>query len=252
MKCEKCDKEFANDNSYHQHMHDKHGVPMPSGAREERLEKKKEERRHEAMEKKKGGRMKHVALIVVIVLIFAAAALFVASTPSGRTAGYDVSGFPNYPIHWHADVDVVICGEDKQLPEATPGGLLGTHMLHTHDRSANINSLRNSDGNGVIHTEGDVKGAPEEHTLQAFMKNIGVRFDNQTIMDKKNGDLCGDAPGMVKVFLNDKTLENFIDYLPRNGDFIRIEFSSDTQTQAAPAPISPANASPSNATNSTA
>lgn len=153
----------------------------------------------------------------------------ITGTPEPKTA-YNLTGIPEGTVHWHADVDVVICGEPRGLPYGPAGGYLGTKRLHTHDREENMRSLPGSDGNGVIHTEGVISEAPEEHTLGMFMKNINITFSKTMIMDKKNGDRCGNETGVVAVFLNGKVLDHPENYLPRDKDFIKIEFGPVNET----------------------
>lgn len=232
--CEHCKKEFNTEEGLKQHQADKHGIGKVTS--HEMKEKKKEERERkvetETGKIKSARRMRNTAIAAFVIILIAGVGYIVATLPppeppvtSVGSGNYNLAGFPNSFIHWHADVDVLICGEDVQLPYALNGGLLGTGRLHTHDYAQNIASLPGTDGNGVIHTEGNVPQAPAEHTLGKFMGNIGVRFSNTTIMDKTNGDLCGEAAGTVKVFLNDQPLSDPLNYLPRDRDEIRIEFS---------------------------
>lgn len=226
MKCEKCDREFSSQEGLEQHMRDKHGTGV---SRHDMREKRKEERAAQAGAEAKKAKsrklIKRVSIALVVILIIAGAGLFLATLKPAES-NYDVSGFPNGFIHWHADVNVIVCGENRKLPEGLPGSFIGTERLHTHDKAQNINSLPGSDGNGIVHTEGNVRALPQEHTLGKFMSNIGVRFGNETIMDKKNGDTCPDGSvGTVKVFLNGNPLGDPVNYLLRDKDLIRIEFS---------------------------
>lgn len=228
-QCEQCQRDFTTDEGLAQHNRDKHGIGKVTAheMKEQKRHEREQVKEKERSSQKRTKRTKQAAIAAVVLLILAGIGYFVANLPKqAEPAGsYDLTGFPSSFIHWHADVDVVICGEDRRVPEAVSGGLLGKNRLHTHDRSTNINSLPGSDGNGVIHTEGNVRQAPSEHTLERFMQNIGVKFSESEIMDKKNGDTCGNATGTVKVSLNDQPLSNFTVYLPRDKDNIRIEFS---------------------------
>lgn len=228
-RCEQCQRDFETEEGLAQHNRDKHGIGRVT--KHEMKEMKKQEREEKKMDEisraKRSKAIKTIGVAAVVIVLIAVIgyALSTISLKPPASAAYNLAGIPNSFVHWHADVDVVICGEDKRLPEATGGSLLGTHRMHTHDHAANIQSLPGSDGNGVIHTEGAIPQAPQEHTLERFMKNIGIRFDNETIMDKRNGDACNGTPGTVKVFLNEQPLDDFLAYLPRDRDVIRIEFS---------------------------
>ena len=230
-KCEQCQKDFQTEEGLAQHNSDKHviGNLTKHEMKEKKNEEREQEKKQEGAKQRRGKRAKKSAIIIVVLLILAGIGYVVTNLPKETqppAGSYDLTGFPSSFIHWHADVDVVICGEDRRLPEASIGGLLGTNRLHTHDSATNLNSLPGSDGNGVIHTEGNIRQSPSEHTLEKFMRNIGVKFSETEIMDKKNGDTCPDGSiGSVKVLLNDQPLSNFTTYLPRDKDFIRIEFS---------------------------
>ncbi|MBI2971821.1 MAG: hypothetical protein HYY37_05370 [Candidatus Aenigmarchaeota archaeon] len=232
MKCEQCGKEFDTEQGLEQHKRDKHGET--SHDIKEMKKKAKEEWKEIERKKAHGAKRQKNMLLIAggAALVLALGFIVFMYKPAGAppSTSYNLTGIPAHFVHWHADVDMVICGEEKQLPYGPAGSMLGTSRLHTHDRASNIASMASSDGNGVIHTEGNIITAPSEHTLGRFMKILGVKFSETEIMDKKNGDLCGDAAGSVKVFLNDAPLTDAVNYLPRDKDVIRIEFSAGNAT----------------------
>ena len=193
--------------------------------------KREEERNKIEENKKKKKSTKNIitySIIAVIVLGFIYLIYFlVTRAPSGNNTGsdYDLSGIPSGDIHWHADVNVNICGENIELPDGLVGGHLGAGLSHTHDRATNKNSMPSSDGNGVMHLEGNVKANPSESTFVKYMKNIGINFNENEIMDKKNGDLCNDRNGTVNIYVNGKRYDKDLNYyIPRDNDFIDIKF----------------------------
>ncbi len=228
-RCEQCQRDFGTEEGFLQHNKDKHGIGKISSheLKEQKKQEKEEQKHGEYSKQARNKRIRNASILVVVIIIFIVSAYILSAPPKNGAVSprYDLAGIPSSFVHWHADVDVVVCGEDKKLSEAASGGLLGTNRLHTHDRATNIQSLPGSDGNGVIHTEGTIPQSPGEHTLDKFMKNIGIEFGNETIMDKKNGDLCNGTAGSVKAFLDDNLLDDFLNYLPRDRDVIRIEFS---------------------------
>jgi len=228
-KCNQCEREFATDEGLAQHMRDKHGIGKITKhqMKEQKKQEKEMQKEQDVKKRKSGKRLKTVLLVAVVILILAGIAyFFMTSKPSPNNTKYDLSGIPTGYIHWHSQVQVYICGERKMLPEPPPGGEIGSGVLHTHDKTTNIQSLPGTDGNGVMHIEGNVRMNPAEATLGKFMQNIHVNFGNETIMDKKNGDACTNSTnGTVKVFVNDKPLNNPLDYIARDKDIIRIEFS---------------------------
>ncbi|HLF55047.1 MAG TPA: hypothetical protein VI612_04980 [Candidatus Nanoarchaeia archaeon] len=110
-------------------------------------------------------------------------------------------------IHWHALVDITICGEHRDLPLATGDEIAhgkafkGTHLMHTHD-------------DNIIHIEGQVK-KKEDIAIGNFFDSIEVPLDKDRIFEYKNGDLCPDGkPGKLKMYVNDQPREDFRDYVP--------------------------------------
>ncbi len=110
-------------------------------------------------------------------------------------------------VHWHATVDVTICGKHVDLPcnIETSGTVHGknfcgkTLMHHHYDN--------------VIHIEGIIQ-KKEDIALGRFFDTVGIPFDKDKIMDKKNGDLCDGKPGVLKMSVNDQPREDFRDYIP--------------------------------------
>ena len=179
-------------------------------------------------EEKRGKNRKNAVYIGIGVLVIIGLAFAVASFPmtGNSIKDFDISGIPNSFVHWHADVDIIVCGEDKNLPEALPGKLLGASSLHTHAKTENIRSLPNSDGNGVIHNEAVIPSQPGEQTLGRFLDHMNIPFSEGQIMDKKNGDKCPEGEeGRVRLFVNGNENPQWRNYIPRDGDIIKIEFS---------------------------
>jgi len=169
-----------------------------------------------------------VALITIVVFGILGGVFFI------RQAG---AGAPNRGDHWHAKYDVFICGVKQPDIPVFSGG------VHTH-------------GDGIVHI----------HPSQSFEEGRGARlvkfFDYvreafgsgklsadtlQMPGDRefKNGDLCQGGefdgqPGVVQLYVNQQRLEDVSDYLPHDGDSIRIVFAPEGQlppgTVASPTP----------------
>ena len=116
------------------------------------------------------------------------------------------STFTDQQIHWHALVDISICGEHRDLPRADPSEIVhgkqfkGTPLMHTHD-------------DNTIHIEGLIQ-KKEDIALGEFFDSIGVPFDKDRIMDVKNGDFCDGKPGVLNMFVNDLPRNDFRDFIP--------------------------------------
>ncbi len=206
--------------------------------RELRREARKEDRKTE--EEKHRGAKKRQKILTYVVLVFVLIGIgfgvyslsFTGNSIKPGTNDYiqaQLATIPNSFVHWHADADVIVCGENKQLPLAAPGSLLGTHRMHTHDKISNAGSLPNSDGNGVMHNEGNLHEAPFENTLGKFFQNLGIPLSENGVFNVKDGDKCPDGNvGELKVFVNDKEQQDdFFYYIPRDGDRIRVVFGPE-------------------------
>lgn len=200
--------------------------------REGRKKERKESEDRQVKSKKRGRIITYIVIVLVLAGIgFGAYSLSTGGNGISPEVGdylrAQLATIPSSFVHWHADADVVICGENRQLPEARVGGLLGTQNIHTHDKATNAGSITNSDGNGVLHNEGNFHEAPYEHTLGKFFQNIGVPFSESGVMNVKNGDACpAGGRGTMKVFINEKEAvgTDFLYYIPLDGDRIRIVF----------------------------
>jgi hypothetical protein len=111
------------------------------------------------------------------------------------TLGTGEKPYSDGQVHWHASLDVFICGERYALPSPTVGNLhgepfLGIPLLHTHEDKR-------------IHIEGVIY-KPEDITLGRYMEVIGLNVEDDELLDKKNGDLCNGQPGKVKLLVNGK------------------------------------------------
>ena len=100
-------------------------------------------------------------------------------------------------VHWHADIEIIICNQDIKLKEAGSifSNKVGTAEVHHHE------DMR-------IHVEG-VVNSREEATLGYFFDAIKGDFTSNSILGYINGDICPDTnkPGKVRIFVNN--VENF-------------------------------------------
>lgn len=145
---------------------------------------------------------------VIIVLVFGILGLlfFVRSA----------TGAPRIGDHWHASYQVVICGEPQPaMPAFEPGvGSPGTH------------------GDGVIHLHPFATGGEgSANYLRSYFRAGGGNLTGSEIRSPgftttwKNGDKCDDGTeGTLQVFLNGEKLNDFLRYIPKDGDRIRIVF----------------------------
>lgn len=111
-------------------------------------------------------------------------------------------------VHAHALINIYICDQHHDLPRtnstSTAHGkkYLGLPNLHTHD-------------DNVIHLEGIIQ-RKEDMTLGKFFDAINVTFDQDRIIQVKNGDLCQGKPAVLKMYVNNKRTHEFRNYIPFN------------------------------------
>lgn len=115
--------------------------------------------------------------------------------------------------HWHATYQYWLCGERQPNFPAWEAG------VHTH-------------ADGVIHIH---PFTPAEEgagaRLVKWFEYGGGKLTADSIRTPgsrttyKNGDTCPDGrPGEVQVFVNGQKLDNFMRYIPKDGDRVRIVF----------------------------
>lgn len=136
------------------------------------------------------------ALLIIGMIIAGGYLLFKSSVKHLPAQTYTPA-----PVHWHALVDIAICGQKRDLPKGASGEI-GTPLLHSHN-------------DNTIHVEGRVV-RPEDIMLGKFFDVIGVPFDKDRIMEKKNDDVCPNGqPGTVKMFVNNVPSNDFRDFVPK-------------------------------------
>ncbi len=116
------------------------------------------------------------------------------------------------PVHWHADLQVFVCGERQDLSHlGSQNSHHGTPLLHTH-------------GDNQIHVEGEVRSW-DTLTLGNYFDTIGVELSNTSLMDKTEGDTCQGEPGSISVSVNGENVSDYQDYRIQDGDSITVRFS---------------------------
>ena len=122
---------------------------------------------------------------------------------------------PKVGDHWHADYEVIICGNKMPILPYTQGN------IHTH-------------GDGKIHIHPQYPyEAGENANLGRFFRSASVTFTDSTIQYPgnrayTNGDLCSNGkPGKLKLFVNGKEDDKLDKYVPEDLDRIRVEFTTE-------------------------
>ena len=107
------------------------------------------------------------------------------------------------PVHWHADFEIWVCGQQIKLAE--PKGISnkqGVDLMHAHNDNR-------------IHVEG-VLLDKKEASLGAFFHAVGgsladdgmkISTDNG-LLSVHDGDNCGNKPAKLYVFVNGNLIDN--------------------------------------------
>ncbi|MBI4091231.1 GAP family protein, partial [candidate division WWE3 bacterium] len=122
-----------------------------------------------------------------------------------------------WSAHIHAEVTINICGEESYRFPVEKGPLNEPHtheeknLIHFHERL-------------LIDPQTKEILDPTPLTLDAFFDNMEVAFSESEVLDKKNGDLCNNQQGTVKMIVNGMPRAEFGDYIWKDGDKIKIIF----------------------------
>ena len=112
------------------------------------------------------------------------------------------------PVHWHADFEIWVCGNEIKL--AKPKGFSnkqGVDLIHAHNDNR-------------IHVEG-VLLDKKEASLEAFFHAVGgslsddgikIPTDNGLLLFHE-GDKCNEKPGKLYVFVNGNAISNPSSYV---------------------------------------
>lgn len=122
---------------------------------------------------------------------------------SAATVHLNLQSVTGGPVHWHADYEIWVCGEEHELID--PEGLanrVGTPTVHEHNDNR-------------IHIEGVLLDL-EEASLQEYFESIGGDFDgasmsiptDEGLKGWENGDHCNGLPARWYVFVNEQLKED--------------------------------------------
>ncbi len=164
-------------------------------------------------------------LFLLIAIPVVVASIYLA----GSTIYLNHASESKGPVHWHADYEILACGEKIELVK--PTGLtnrVGDPTIHEH-------------GDNRMHIEG-VLLKLEQASLHNYFESIDGEFDGHTLglptehgyMKWSNGELCNGKPAYWAVYVNNVQLvENPDDYViaPYGtvppGDHIKFIFASE-------------------------
>lgn len=166
--------------------------------RQRRLLKKTEQARERAPKVRRIHAWHVISLVLGIGVV--GAVIYSAKPTSSNGPTPAATTYTDKPVHWHAKIDIDVCGEKRDLPGSKSGQMVGIPLYHHH-------------GDNTWHIEGRIL-QKEDITLGRFFDKHRISFDRDRIMDKKNGDECTPGkPGQVKMFVNGEANMEFREYV---------------------------------------
>ena len=171
-----------------------------------------------------------LTVVLPAATVVAAVAVIVAVFLSPESANDSFSrGSPRIGRdHWHAVYQVFVCGEQQANFPTWESG------VHTH-------------GDGVIHIHPFVPSEEGEGArLVKWFEYGGGRLTQSEMRipgsrrTYKNGDECDDGgEAVLQVFVNGERLDDWRDYIPQDGDRVRIVFGRPEEGAVPPPEIVP-------------
>jgi hypothetical protein len=206
-ECEYCDEEFDSKKERLEHELSEHKEELTGHEKDEKKsELSKLEDQDQTSKVERNRKMKRAGIGVIGLLIlagggFAALQSFDTSPPTTNES----IGVGTDPVHWHADYQITVCGEDRVLRD-------GPMLAHTH-------------GEKSFHLEGR-RTSREQATLGWVANQLGAEFSNSGILGYEEPESCPgtEEPGNLTVEANGETLEDPENYILRDGDMITITY----------------------------
>ncbi|MBI2148915.1 hypothetical protein HYU23_04495 [Candidatus Woesearchaeota archaeon] len=171
--------------------------------KEQREEEQKQHEEKKSKKELKSKTTKYVITAAVILLIVFGGYYFIIKPITSFKPYY--SGF----YHWHANFEASICGEPAQV--RCGAGMCGPMNMHHHN-------------DNIIHIEGNTIAKQQDLQLGNFFHGLGLDFSNQSLLGKKNGDLCPNGKlGTVNMYVNGQQNYEFDKYMLKRCDSSNIK-----------------------------
>ncbi len=146
-----------------------------------------------AVFKKKLREQTKLFLFWSIVVLVSLSTLYLVA----HTFYYNIFSETNGPVHWHADFEIWICGEQQTLPSSQfPSNKVGTPLLHHHnDYRMHIE--------GTVFSWGDVTVGSFFDAIDGTLGQtyIGIPQEDGSMKYWQNGDYCGKKQGMLHLYV---------------------------------------------------
>ena len=121
------------------------------------------------------------------------------------------------PIHWHAELNISVCGNEVFLPEEV--GDLNAQHTHNDTNRLHLHAMTkmNVDQTALL--------TPDQHKLGDVFQQTGIRFNSTCFSSYCNGDACiGSGAGKLRMTVNGEANTEYDEYVWIDGDEIAIVF----------------------------
>jgi hypothetical protein len=200
--CSYCDKDLSSRKEKLEHELEEHSDEMSSHEKSDKkselnkLDQKQKTRNHNRRKK-----LQFAGIGVLLLSLVAGGGFFAYQNIDSVSPATNSSIGVGEPVHWHAEYQVTVCGEEKILQG-------GPVQAHTH-------------GEKTFHMEG-VRQKEEQARLDWIVDSLGGKLEEDSILGR---DSCNGEPANLTVKANGNEIEDHLNYVPRDGDFIRIDYS---------------------------
>lgn len=198
--CSYCDEEFSSEKEQLEHELEEHEDEMTGHEKSDKksdlnkLQQKKQTSKHNRKKK-----LQYAGIGVVALLLITGAGYAVyQNTDFGSAPATNESIGVGQTIHWHADYQITVCGQDRIIQ----GGPI---QAHTH-------------GTSTLHMEG-FRDRQEQATLDWIIDALGGELEENSVLSTTQ---CNGEPANLTVTVNGEQLENHLDYIVRDGDRVEI------------------------------
>jgi len=199
--CKYCDKDFSGKKEKLEHELDEHNNEMSGHEKSDKKSKLNKIQQQTQTSKHNKRKNLEYGLIGIIVLGLVGGGGYYASQTLDFSRNIDESNGVGTPVHWHADYQITVCGEEQVLRG-------GPTEAHTH-------------GQTTFHLEG-VRNSQEQTQLDWIVDSLGGELEENSIMGRAS---CNGETANLTVEANGEEIEDHLNYIPRDGDFIRIDYS---------------------------
>jgi hypothetical protein len=197
--CKYCDKDFSSKKEKLEHELDEHQDEMSSHAKsDKKSELNKLEQQTQTSKHNRKKKLQFAGIGVLLVGLVAGGG-FWATQNMDFSRNVDESAGVGTPVHWHADYQITVCGENQVLQG-------GPVEAHTH-------------GETTFHLEG--VRTQEQAQLDWIVDSLGGELEENSIMGR---DSCNGESANLTVTANGNEVEDHMNFVPRDGDFIRITY----------------------------